>query len=667
MEPQTTHPVDDHDAQKTQILSAILKNRALAHKILFPHRHKNTPPEFHEPLLDLLYSEHRWVALEAFRGAAKSTLMEEVVIIKALFREFRFPIILGNSYDRACERLSAIKREFETNDNIAELFGEQVGGTWAQDQIVLTNGTKIQCFGARQSLRGAKHNDQRPDFALVDDLEDEDNVATEDARRKLKRWFNGALIPALDPESPIRVVGTPLHPKSLLEEKMCDPAWVSRRFPILNFNAETGVEESAWPDRFRLEYINELKQNYIRDGNYVEFEQEYMCRSEDIANKPFQPGMFKVEPVISQWMPVEIMVDPARTTNVKSARTGYAAWSWVGTKLIVHEAFGAYHKPDEIIAEMFRLNDKYQPVSLGVELDGLEEFIMQPLRSEMLKRGVTLPLAPQHAPRDKLGFITSLQPFYKAGEVIHAGHFPDLVGELLQFPSGLKDVPNALAYALKMRGGRPVYSDFTLGHVIPELAPNMRKPLHLVFSSRPSVTAAVLLQFNDGVLKVLGDWVMQGPPSDMVQTICQEAILLGGQKAKTYAPADQFDRYTNIGLPQAIKKMGTTPQQLGTTLKAQGFLADWMRKTVNGAPVIQVSDGAVWTRNGLARGYIRKLKTDGTLGEQPEENYYRLVIEAIETFAQWVNSGVAENNNSSFERHYARTDDGRQYLTTLPR
>ena len=371
----------DPQNPKESIVARLFSNRPLAHHVLFPHRHKNADPDFHRELMDLLYCRDPWVAAEAFRGAAKSTRMEELIIISALMGDFKYALILGNSYDRACERLSAIKNELVQNDAINELFGEQSGGTWAADQIVLANGCKIQAFGARQSLRGAKHNDYRPDFLFVDDLEDEENVATEDARRKLKRWFNGALIPALDPKGKIRMVGTPLHPKSLLEEKMRDSAWKSARFPVIYLNEE-GREISAWPDRFPMEYISKLRQNFITDGSYVEFEQEYMCRSEDAAAKPFQPNMIKIEPVVASWMPIKIMVDPARTVKTAtSARTGYAAWSWVGTKLIVHEAFGAFHKPDEIIKTIFDLDEKFNPVEIGVEKDGLEEWIMAPLRA----------------------------------------------------------------------------------------------------------------------------------------------------------------------------------------------------------------------------------------------------------------------------------------------
>ena len=49
--------------------------------------------------------------------------------------------------------------------------------------------------------------------------------------------------------------------------------------------------------------------------------------------------------------------------------------------------------------------------------DGRGEFLMQPLRTEMVKRSTLLPIVKQKAPRDKLGFITGLRPFFMAGDV----------------------------------------------------------------------------------------------------------------------------------------------------------------------------------------------------------------------------------------------------------
>lgn len=649
------------------LLRKFAGDKFLAHKILFSHRRKNSSPEFHAELLRLFYSSARYVALEAFRGAAKSTIMEEYILLEVLFREFKYPIILGNSFGRACERLATIKQELISNDALLELFGDQVGGTWAEDEIVLINGAKIQAFGARQSLRGAKHNDQRPDLAAVDDLEDEEMVATEDARRKLRRWFVGALLPALDPTTgKVRMVGTPLHPKALVEEKCNDPAWLSRKFPIC-FTGDEGHEVSSWPDRFPMDYIERMRREYAAEGSMTEFEQEYMCRSEDAAAKPFQASMIKVEAAPAQWLPREAFVDPARTTDTKkSARTGYAVWSWMGNKLIVWDAYGKFHKPSEIIDECFKLDTDHSLVHLGVERDGLEEFLMQPLRTAQIERGHPLPLRSMKAPRDKNAFITSLQPFYTAGEVIHVSVLTDLVSELLSFPTGRVDVINALAYALRMRGGKPVYDDFSFHHVHPELAISQRHDRYLVLSSRPAMTAGVLMQYIDGAVRIYESWVENAPPMEALEQLMQKGIMAGG-KLTVVAPIEQFDKYLGNGFMAACKRLGVVPLRCGSSMKAQGGLKHWLTKTVKGQQALQTSLNARWVLNGLARGYAYELTDSGTLSDRPRDDVYQLVMETVEAFVAWFDIFRPENSDSSGQRHYATTDTGRQYLTTRPR
>ena len=170
--------------------------------------------------------------MQAFRGAGKSTIAEEAIIIQALYRKFHNGIILGETYERAVERLRKIKHEFESNEFIAELFGSMVGPTWAEGKIVLSNGVIIQAFGRGQSLRGSKHLDYRPDRAFGDDIEDDESVRTPEAIDKTLSWFVGVVLPALDPTYIIRINGTPLNPKSLICQLEHDPNWVSHKYPI---------------------------------------------------------------------------------------------------------------------------------------------------------------------------------------------------------------------------------------------------------------------------------------------------------------------------------------------------------------------------------------------------------------------------------------------------
>lgn len=652
---------DYTDEKRLALIEAFHKDRYLAHDFLFESRRKNKSAEFQTDILKLFYSPEQLCLAEAFRGASKSTLVEEYTILSVLFKDSQFALIIGNSYERACERLSAIKHELESNEAIIELFGNQVGPTWSADVVVLSNGARIQAFGAKQSLRGAKHMNNRPDLAVVDDLEDEDMVGTELARHKARRWFDGSLMPALIPTGKVRMVGTPLHPKSLLEEKRNSRNWKSIVVPICYFDGDNEV--AAWPDRFSMKWINELRSNYIAAGAITEFEQEYMCRAEDKASKPFQPEMFKRGAAPAGWGPVEVMVDPARTVKTKtSARTGYSVWRWFGNKLYVLKAYGAFHQPSEIIDEIFKLNEEFEPVNIGVEADGLEEFIMQPLRNEQIKRGISIPLSPQRAPKDKNSFITGLQPFYTAGDVVHVGDCQDLENELKAFPTGRCDVPNALAYALKMRVGKPVYEDFGVHHISSGLEISKRHVRYLAVSSTPSMTAAALLQFRDGNIYITSDWCRNEPALEALPIIIQEAMLLAGDFT-AITPGEQLDKYTNNGIPAAFK--GKKNKLLRGHLAAEsiGSLTNRLKTTNKGVPAFQVSTDAKWVVNGMARGYARKLEPTGRYADFPEKNQYALVIEAIEAFAGYINRGMIEGDD---ELTRAFTTGGKMYYTAIP-
>lgn len=653
------------DDKRDKLLRVFKFNRPLAHQMLFAHRHKDETPAFHKEMCELLYDPHPRVAEMAFRGAAKSTWLEEYVLLSALFRESVFPLIIGPKWESACERLAPIRNELETNESIIELFGDQKASPWSMDELGMANGVKIQAIGAGQSMRGKKHNDERPDLAAIDDLEDEENINTEESRRKVDRWLTGTLLPALHPtKGKVRFIGTAIHPKSLIIKKCNDPKWKSKIFPIINIDLETGEEKSAWPSRFPLDWIKELRQSYINSGNFIEFEQEYMCRAEDIAGKPFQPRMIKVEPAPAVNLPVYIFVDPARTTKERSARTGYAAWSWIGNKLIVHKAEGHFDKPDEIVNRICEWDEKFQPVHIGVEAVGLEEFLMQPLRAACARLGRSIPWTDIRAPKDKLSFIKGLQPFYIAGDVVHVEHLLDLESELLQFPTGRMDVPNALAYSLRMRAGRPVYDNFTLKHIATVLEPHTTLPRYLCVSSRPAMTAGVLAQYVDGIIKIYHDWVYNEPPAECFGRMLREAVLIGGQ-VKVSAPLEQFDQYTNYGLPAAIKQQYVQPVKTIAAAKSEGQLRSWLAKQVRGEVALLVNNEARWTRNAFAGGYARRLDKGGHLADFPADDQYRLVMEAVESWAGWFDRENSQGDIAG-DLRYAYTDSGKRYITLRP-
>ncbi len=564
------------------------------------------------------------------------------------------------------ERLSAVKHEMTTSPRYLSIFGELQGPTWNDAEILLTNGVMIKAFGARQSLRGAKHWDQRPDMLFVDDLEDEENVATKESRDKLFRWFWRSLLPACEPDARIRVVGTPMHPESLLERLRKEAGWPFPVYPIVipAVSEPSQWVQSNWPSRYPLERIKEIRDGFAKVGDLEGFVQEYLCQSEEQSLKVFQPRHIVKAPDIPAWAPSMVVVDPSRTTRVgKSARTGYVVFSWIGAKCYVRAAYGAYHQPDQIIEETFKLDRLFSPVKVGVEKDGLEEFLMQPYRQEILKTGQPVPLWPLNAPRDrnKTRFISGLQAFFEGGDILMCGDFPDLTQEMDGFPRGLVDVLNALAYAPQMRGGRAVYEDFGFVHVSPELQPNPRLPSYLCVSAKPNHCAGALVQFVNGCLRVYADWVKEGDVTSALEQMIPEARIAAGRLPLLCAPLPLFDAYNNAGLPLACRRLNLSPVKVpgGQIGSLRPFL---VRQSMH-QPAFMVSQAARWTLNALALGYSYSLDKSGILSHEPDAGYYQTLMEGLEGLAKWLTVQAPRDDDAL---NFAYTAEGVRYMTSRP-
>jgi hypothetical protein len=661
--------VSEPDAEREEAILKLGRDKRLAHRVLFAHRHPNETPPFHNEVIDLWHSDVERALLIAFRGGAKSSLAEEAICIETAYRSFKNCVILGESETRAAERLRAIKHELNTNVYMEDLFGPLGEGSatvWTDTRVVLSNGVCIQAYGRGQSLRGVKHLDNRPDLLFVDDLEDGESVATPEARKKWSDWFFAVVLPAMAPsgERRIRVAGTPLDPDALLENLAKDPRWATLRVPIRSKDPVTGAWVASWPNRFPEEKVEELEADFRHHGKGTIFAQEYMCQAEDQASKAFTADMFRVEPTVRTWHAVYAMIDPARTVRERSATTGAAVWSWIGNRLVVWDAYGNRSKPDEIIADIFRIDEEFHPVAIGVEEDGLNEFILQPLRQEQIRRGYAIPILALKAPKGKIDFIKGMQPFFKAREVIFAHDMPDLRDQLLSFPTGAIDVPNALAYALRMRPGQPMFDTFGAQHIAEgELIALQREPLWLAVNASQTHTTGVLLQYSDRTLRVLADWVREGDPGAVLGDIVAAAGLEAGRPIRVLAGPAHFGPYDTLGMRSAAVRIPTELRRGGDPVAGRQEIRAALVRFQHGQPALTIATRARWTLNAFAGGYARQVIKGGMLAEEAADNVYRTLVEALEAFAALIRGGVSEETGAP--RHYASTKDGRRYLTSM--
>jgi hypothetical protein len=645
----------------------------LAHEALFGHRHSVASPPCHLEMIDFLHGDFDKGVLEGFRSSAKSTRAEEALVVKALYRRFHNGLVVGASFPRAKERLMAIKNELVTNDFITYLFGKQEGETWMEGKIVLANGTCLQAVGSGASLRGIRHLDYRPDWVLIDDLEDEESVRDPDQRAKTLIWLMGTLLPALSEQPPakVRMLGNRLDDDAVLVRVAKDPAWRHLRIPIMEqhdkgserYDLPPGKWRPLWPAMFPLEKIGQKRQEYERLGMLQTFNCEYMCEANDQGAKLFQKSHERTHAGVHTWQATFAAYDPARTVNASSAATGVAVFSWIRNKLVVWRGDARLWLPDEIINDIFETDLKYKPIEIGVEATGLEEFIMQPLRHRAVERRQLLPLRRLVPPRGKDSFIRGLQPFFKGGEIEFVDVSSEARGQLLSFPSGRKDFPNALAYALLMKPGLPVYPEFSMQNVVDGL-PSSRDIWYLVTNATNHFTAGVLVQAVGGQVRVHADWIMEGPPGEVLDDLVGQARIFCGAEPKLRVPPVSDGIHDTVGLRVSARASQLSFEAGSDILKGRTAFRAMLSQLKRGEPLLVLNPVARWTLNGLSGGFARSLDKRGVVSDEPVDNAYRVLMEGLESFVGRYRG--AGHDDAEDGVRYATTEAGRVYKTILP-
>lgn len=660
------------------LLEKISEDRALAVAMLFDHDFKSPPA--HVEVMDLWRSRDEFVLIEAFRQFGKSTTAEEHITLEGSFGNFHYLLLIGETYEKACQRLAAIDYEARTNVKLHRVFGGPVLARKSiENKVWFRSGAFIQALGWEQELQSFKEHEHRPDLAWLDDPENLERVRDKAAVDASMRKLYLELIPAMDKQRRrVRITQTRRADDCMVTRIATSGEWIYRAYPICNGDPDDPATRAIWPERYPMDWIRREKRNFEQNGMLREFLQAYMLQARDRESAPFKGDMLKaIDASPWHWMPKVAIYDPARTSHdrrtkefVKSNRYGKVVVSRMGSQILVHDSSGKHWKPDEMIADVFATNEKYHPAKIAIEKDSLDEWLLQPIRLEMLKRGRTLPLEGINAPHDrsKDDFIMGLQPFAEAGDIVLVGGrvaHPELVAEFENFPQGSRDVINCLAYALRMFAGEPVYPDFS-GANIGE-APDARRgeTVYVGASANENEMVAVAMLRDGQRLMVARDWGAFGP--DAAATIVLElraAFPLA--TFQVWAPAELHDQWQRIPLVPKLRAARVTVYRGEHTAPSRGCLSTHIRTEWRQKRLLLVDRAAVLTLNSLMMGYAYPVQRGGGTRGEPAPGTARLVGEAVECVAAMLGRQL-ETEGIPKGANIGHTPAGMPYVTAHPK
>lgn len=412
-------------------------------------------PPFHVELCELLSKEER-VVLAAPRGFSKSTWVSRVYPLWCgLFGKKKNILIISASEGLAVEHLRWIKLKVESDEIVKALFGDLVSDKWSENHIILKlpNGdmVTIQAKGAEGQIRGF-----RPDCIILDDIETNESVDSEDRRKKLKTWLFTACINCLLPEGQLILIGTVIHPLAVINDLLETPnGWTKRRWKA--YVDGEGEGKSLWNDLRPHSWLQQRKKEI---GSFA-FAAEYMndpMADENAAIKSEQIRYWHELP--SQYSSV-IAVDPAYSEE------NSADWKVASLVLIDQNQsryLGRYirtHVPTgefiDAILNMY-LENRNTITAIGIPNSGVESLFFSSVVKRAEERKIYAPFvelknsfitaAGQKISNKKNRIIASLQPLFENGKYyIHPDHY-EAREELLTIGSSKNDdLVDTLCYA----------------------------------------------------------------------------------------------------------------------------------------------------------------------------------------------------------------------------
>ena len=205
--------------------------------------------------------------------------------------------IIGESKPSAQKLLKSIRQQIENNPKVQEVFpnlvpSERTGDPWTDKDLTIKR-TSLARDPTVQA-RGAGSKDilgSRLDLIVMDDVLNQDNTRTKEARDKLEDWFDTTLFTRLNDDyrtgqmGKVYVIGTPWDTDDLLHRLRAREGWTSVHMGAVH-NPDDPVEKwrPLWPEQWPVQRLVDKKEGTTHHA----FNRKYLCRVRVDANARFK-------------------------------------------------------------------------------------------------------------------------------------------------------------------------------------------------------------------------------------------------------------------------------------------------------------------------------------------------------------------------------------------
>lgn len=454
--------INETEAQRLARIKRLRSDYAAFVDYYFPHwtinpeTGKNTPcAPFHvEAANKILKNRNLKAAFQWHRGAAKSTNMDVFVPMWLMIqerREINVMVLVGKSEDNAKTLLGDIQAELQYNQRYIHDFGEQFNnGHWEDGEFVTRSEVAFFARGRGQSPRGLRYRSHRPDYVVIDDLDDDELVESPARVARLFDWVRSALFGTLDGGRGRFIMVGNLIAKNSVLAKWCGIKSVH----VTRVNIYDNKGSISWAAKWTPQEVREIEDV----AGYRAFQKEYM-------NNPIIEGaVFRNEwvrwgkrPAWSKFSEIVLYIDPSFKGSTKNDYKAAKLWGKAGTTLYHLRAFVRQSSVAEMVRWCYDLYEWAMGQGIAVrwymEANFMQDTILDEFRREGELRGYQLPITGDKRKKpDKFQRIEAISPLWERGFVVYdetQRDDPDMlagIDQTLAFEKGMRghdDAPDA--------------------------------------------------------------------------------------------------------------------------------------------------------------------------------------------------------------------------------
>lgn len=372
-------------------------------------------------------------------------------------------VIASANEDKAVTLLSDIQAQFEANQRWRSDYRDKVSlGDWQAGNFSTNDGVGFWAFGRGQSPRGIRKMANRPNYAVVDDIDDKVIVRNDQRVREAVDWVMEDLYGALSINGARLVIaGNRIHQKSILAHLVGDvePTDPKRagitHIKVFAFEDKKHHKASpengtpAWKERYTAAALMEKMERMGYRSSRREFFHEHIeeglvFRNEWIAWRKPLP--------FSHYTDIEVYCDPSFKNTKMSDYKAIVMVGKAGTRIDVLRAWVRQASIASMVAVFYDLYDEFgSHARYSMEANFLQDLLMDEFSTTAEARGYSVPVrADKRSKPDKYTRIENLSPLFERGVIgfnENERSNPDmqtLVQQILAFPFGHDDAPDAL-------------------------------------------------------------------------------------------------------------------------------------------------------------------------------------------------------------------------------